>query len=80
MLHVFPTGMFKYLRYIVSCIIDIDECADPALGCVEGCVNIPGSYTCHCPTGYEFEPISQTCIGRLLLYSTHCGHKLLAKV
>lgn len=35
-------------------LADLDECEDPAVQCLGGeCRNTPGSYECHCQTGFE---------------------------
>uniref|UniRef100_A0A8C3DN51 Latent-transforming growth factor beta-binding protein 1 n=1 Tax=Corvus moneduloides TaxID=1196302 RepID=A0A8C3DN51_CORMO len=35
-------------------LADVDECEDPAVQCLGGeCRNTPGSYECHCQTGFE---------------------------
>ncbi|NXH10293.1 LTBP2 protein, partial [Bucco capensis] len=42
------------LYAVPFCLADIDECEDPALQCLGGeCRNTPGSYECHCQTGFE---------------------------
>lgn len=36
------------------CFVDIDECADPNTNPCNGtCTNLPGSFNCSCPHGYE---------------------------
>lgn len=39
---------------------DIDECATESHGCSDNgyCFNVPGSYSCHCHTGYKGDPYS----------------------
>lgn len=57
--------MFRYCtdRYIVSksmlisCLVDIDECAHPgACGPNALCLNSPGNYSCVCPEGFHGNP------------------------
>jgi len=49
---------------------DIDECALHKHNCTHGhrCENMPGSFRCirerNCGTGYQVDPITQTCIGK----------------
>lgn len=50
----------------VSCDrADIDECSDPEFlgGCNQKCNNIPGSFQCHCESGY-FHTNRITCEGK----------------
>lgn len=43
---------FFYLSY--NRFVDIDECFDPDNNPCNGtCTNLPGSFTCSCPHGYE---------------------------
>jgi hypothetical protein len=49
---------------------DIDECSLHKHNCTHGhrCENMPGSFRCirerNCGTGYQVDPITQTCIGK----------------
>ena len=43
---------------------DINECLTNNGGCSYTCTNTPGSYTCDCSTGYNFDPIELNCTGR----------------
>jgi hypothetical protein len=48
---------------IKGSLVDIDECKSDLSICGNGtCVNIIGSYTCNCTSGYRFN--NQTCIGK----------------
>ena len=42
---------------------DIDECSGSQI-CSHGCVNLPGSYKCTCPTGLFLGSDRQTCTGK----------------
>ena len=46
-------------------LIDIDECniMNGVCGEAGDCHNIPGSFECRCPSGYESHPTMRTCIG-----------------
>uniref|UniRef100_A0A803NBS1 EGF-like domain-containing protein n=1 Tax=Chenopodium quinoa TaxID=63459 RepID=A0A803NBS1_CHEQI len=61
---------------------DINECADPSSSpCSMICTNIPGNYTCSCPSGYAGDGRKQgrvandnfLCWLRLPIF-THCPH------
>ena len=41
---------------------DIDECASDSGGCSHTCVNVPSSYKCTCPEGYELDQDWKTCL------------------
>ncbi|CAC5378602.1 FBN2_3 [Mytilus coruscus] len=41
---------------------DTDECTDGSICGVSQCINMPGSYSCQCNTGMDFDPISLSCI------------------
>lgn len=44
--------------------LDINECLDPqACGHGAQCENIPGSYKCFCPLGYDGDPFRE-CYGK----------------
>ena len=52
----------SYLFVVV--FIDTDECKDSMIcGGVSQCVNLPGSYSCQCGSGMDFDPNSMSCIG-----------------
>ena len=49
--------------------IDVNEC--DSFDCGNGtCINMPGSYTCICPSGYIFNFDDLQCIG-ILIKCTH---------
>ncbi|XP_033759151.1 fibropellin-1-like [Pecten maximus] len=43
----------------ITCQLDVNECLD--LPCSHICTNVPGSYTCACPTGFELGIDRHTC-------------------
>lgn len=46
---------------------DMDECErfkDRTL-CIGTCKNIPGSYTCECPSGYKLGNDGRVCVGKI---------------
>ena len=44
----------------------MDECSHEGM-CPNGqCINVDGSYKCHCNDGYKQSPNQQICIGKLL--------------
>ena len=54
------------LNLVCSCI-DINECAEGAIGsemCLGLCVNDPGSFHCDCYPGYTLNPDMVSCSGR----------------
>jgi len=52
---------------------DVDECAEVA-NCINGnCVNVPGSYECQCPEGFESNPTGIGCVGKMLSRANRCS-------
>lgn len=47
----------------LSCT-DVDECAEGNGGCQQSCVNMMGSYECHCREGFFLSDNQHTCIQR----------------
>lgn len=43
---------------------DVDECAEGNGGCQQTCVNMMGSYECHCRDGFFLSDNQHTCIQR----------------
>lgn len=43
---------------------DVDECAEGNGGCQQSCVNMMGSYECHCREGFFLSDNQHTCIQR----------------
>lgn len=39
---------------------DVDECATEK-PCGQLCINVPGSYRCHCRTGFQLQQDGQSC-------------------
>ena len=59
--------MFNYYQiFKIFLFLDIDECLDNTT-CQNGCINLAGSYSCVCQTGYE------------KFGETHCAGKLKLK-
>ena len=46
------------------CLADVDECAEGNGGCQQSCVNMMGSYECHCREGFFLSDNQHTCIQR----------------
>ena len=53
-----------YLAMLIP--TDINECLIDNGGCVYTCTNTPGSFTCDCSTGYNYDPIEMNCTGEYL--------------
>lgn len=45
-------------------ILDIDECSSGNVGCMQKCLNKPGSFECVCVTGYRLNVDRKTCDGK----------------
>ena len=60
------------LNYFTMIFIvpDIDECDTNQHNCTENavCINTPGSYTCECEEGFEWD--GKKCLGKLLRQHT----------
>ena len=54
-----PHGLTNHLSYT-----DVDECAEGNGGCQQSCVNMMGSYECHCREGFFLSDNQHTCIQR----------------
>lgn len=52
----------------VHCKTDVDECQSSKSECTAPsvCVNLPGSYKCECPNG--FQNVNNICLGELFLF------------
>lgn len=50
---------------------DVDECAEglATCGAHAQCVNLPGSHSCHCQSGYELGFDGRTCVGEFPRFS-----------
>ena len=42
----------------------MDECETDSHGCQHTCVNLFGSYKCHCDPGYELKKDGKGCLGQ----------------
>ncbi len=50
-------------------VLDINECIALPGVCVNGdCLNIEGSYRCHCHRGFQLAPNADECVGKTLIY------------
>jgi hypothetical protein len=58
-----------YVRTTEGHCEDVDECAVQNGGCMQGCVNIKGSYRCLCGREFFLGADGKTCIGNLLCFS-----------
>lgn len=58
---------------IVSCLFftDIDECFEGTNTCAFRCENLPGSYRCICPVGYQLSVDGQHCEGTFVNVSVN---------
>lgn len=56
-------GLHPWLANHLSCT-DVDECAEGNGGCQQSCVNMMGSYECHCREGFFLSDNQHTCIQR----------------
>lgn len=54
----------KLMKTFFSLYIDHDECNGNAHGCEQQCLNLPGSYSCACSSGYRLNANDlKTCDG-----------------
>jgi hypothetical protein len=48
------------------CIADHDECSQTGM-CANGqCINMDGSFKCHCHSGFILSPSGHACVGKML--------------
>lgn len=47
--------------------IDIDECSQQPCDINEVCINSPGSYKCHCKSGYQLDKVTNACTGIMFI-------------
>ena len=52
----------KHFQCLKS-LTDIDECAEDIDSCAQICVNVAGSYSCSCGSGYHLASDSHGCDG-----------------
>ena len=52
-------------HYTLSLLLDTDECSQPIPPCDQTCNNTIGSFLCGCMEGFELEPDSRTCNGKM---------------
>ena len=45
--------------------VDIDECTEDIDGCAQICLNVAGSYSCYCGSGYRLASDHHGCNGNL---------------
>ena len=62
--HLCTLGTFLFCKYCIFYITDTDECTDGSICGVSQCINMPGSYSCQCNTGMDFDPNSLSCISK----------------
>ena len=54
--------------HFVHSTTDVDECSRGIHGCDHTCENTPGSYICHCNSGFSLSSDDgRTCIGKQLV-------------
>lgn len=58
---------------IDTLFLDIDECQNGANVCgpLQTCINLPGSYRCKCPKGFQSD--RRECIGKKIFISKNYG-------
>lgn len=61
---LFNNSKFQPFHSLLGSQIDVDECAEGNGGCQQTCVNMMGSYECHCREGFFLSDNQHTCIQR----------------
>lgn len=78
-----PSGWKHFDHIIVLLSTDVNECEvykkDSGLLCAHMCVNIPGSYHCSCPSGYNLLADGRSCEGKWHLCLFVCTRMLRKK-
>lgn len=57
--------LFKLCAINTICFVDIDECSQQPCEINEHCKNLPGSYKCHCKSGYQLDKVTNACTGNM---------------
>ena len=59
------------VSFLVSFILDVNECSQGTHNCAQRCINTFGSFTCACNSGYRLASDRRTCNGTLNTRSIH---------